>query len=233
MATLDPSLTDEELDRLDRFLLERIDEDAVTEGQDEGVLGLSELDGFLTAIVSGPVTVVPSRWLAAVYGDFEPVWEDLEEAQAILSLFVRHMNSIVYFLMEDAQHFEPIFMESVKGNGRVLVVDEWCDGYMRGVALTADEWSSAAPEIAGLLAPIRAFTEETNWLAHELDDPKQFETLRDSITPNVRAIHAHWLKLRGTDSPPVAPWRREMPRVGRNDPCPCGSGKKYKRCCLQ
>lgn len=27
------------------------------------------------------------------------------------------------------------------------------------------------------------------------------------------------------------PFRREGPRVGRNDPCPCGSGKKYKKCC--
>lgn len=27
------------------------------------------------------------------------------------------------------------------------------------------------------------------------------------------------------------PYRRESPRVGRNDPCPCGSGKKYKKCC--
>ena len=25
--------------------------------------------------------------------------------------------------------------------------------------------------------------------------------------------------------------RRDMPKVGRNDPCPCGSGKKYKHCC--
>jgi uncharacterized protein YecA (UPF0149 family) len=24
--------------------------------------------------------------------------------------------------------------------------------------------------------------------------------------------------------------RREEPKVGRNDPCPCGSGKKYKKC---
>ncbi len=31
--------------------------------------------------------------------------------------------------------------------------------------------------------------------------------------------------------PKVAPKRREEPRVGRNDPCPCGSGKKYKKCC--
>jgi preprotein translocase subunit SecA len=25
--------------------------------------------------------------------------------------------------------------------------------------------------------------------------------------------------------------RREVPKVGRNEPCPCGSGKKYKQCC--
>ena len=27
------------------------------------------------------------------------------------------------------------------------------------------------------------------------------------------------------------PWQRETPKTGRNDPCPCGSGKKYKKCC--
>jgi uncharacterized protein DUF1186/SEC-C motif-containing protein len=32
-------------------------------------------------------------------------------------------------------------------------------------------------------------------------------------------------------SPPVT-YVRETPKVGRNDPCPCGSGKKYKRCCM-
>ncbi|HMP72135.1 MAG TPA: preprotein translocase subunit SecA [Kiritimatiellia bacterium] len=30
---------------------------------------------------------------------------------------------------------------------------------------------------------------------------------------------------------PLAPVRRDVPKVGRNDPCPCGSGKKYKKCC--
>jgi SEC-C motif-containing protein len=29
----------------------------------------------------------------------------------------------------------------------------------------------------------------------------------------------------------VGPYRREAPKVGRNDPCPCGSGKKHKKCC--
>ena len=31
---------------------------------------------------------------------------------------------------------------------------------------------------------------------------------------------------------PIAPFVRSGPKVGRNDPCPCGSGKKYKKCCL-
>jgi preprotein translocase subunit SecA len=35
-----------------------------------------------------------------------------------------------------------------------------------------------------------------------------------------------------TDLPKIdLPIRREMPKVGRNEPCPCGSGKKYKHCC--
>jgi preprotein translocase subunit SecA len=28
------------------------------------------------------------------------------------------------------------------------------------------------------------------------------------------------------------PYRRPAPKIGRNQACPCGSGKKYKRCCL-
>ena len=30
---------------------------------------------------------------------------------------------------------------------------------------------------------------------------------------------------------PIETYRRETPKIGRNDPCPCGSGKKYKKCC--
>ena len=32
------------------------------------------------------------------------------------------------------------------------------------------------------------------------------------------------------DWTPQLPVKREEPKVGRNDPCPCGSGKKYKKC---
>lgn len=32
--------------------------------------------------------------------------------------------------------------------------------------------------------------------------------------------------------PPTYTLVRTEPKIGRNDPCPCGSGKKYKKCCL-
>ena len=31
---------------------------------------------------------------------------------------------------------------------------------------------------------------------------------------------------------PVRQVMRDGPKIGRNDPCPCGSGKKYKKCCM-
>lgn len=62
MKNLFNPLNEEEIEQLDRFLLERIDDDADTEGKDEGVVDVSELDGLFTAIVSGPEVIQPSRY---------------------------------------------------------------------------------------------------------------------------------------------------------------------------
>ena len=42
---------------------------------------------------------------------------------------------------------------------------------------------------------------------------------------------ASTLEYNGDDFDDTQPFVREAPKVGRNDPCPCGSGKKYKKCC--
>lgn len=63
-------------------------------------------------------------------------------------------------------------------------------------------------------------------------------TLGKSRTPGVlhersyfRRSKGRWVYTSGT-TPRVEPVRRTEPRVGRNEPCPCGSGRKYKHCCL-
>ena len=45
-----------------------------------------------------------------------------------------------------------------------------------------------------------------------------------------RKIDGRWLYCGGKDVGPVQ-FKRDAPKTGRNEPCPCGSGKKYKKCC--
>lgn len=232
MKNLFNPLNEEEIEQLDRFLLERIDDDADTEGKDEGVVDVSELDGLFTAIVSGPEVIQPSRWLPAVWGDFEPAWESKNDFESLLSLMIRHMNDIAATLMERPADFEPIFLESEVEGKTYTIVDEWCEGYMRGVALAAELWNAGGLQMTILLTPIRAFTSETGWRAHDLSTDDEIDNIRNAITPNVREIHAYWLTHREDHTPALAPARHAAPRVGRNDLCPCGSGKKYKKCCL-
>jgi uncharacterized protein len=232
MQDFSTSLSEEELNWLDRFLLERINDDADTEGRDEGILDISELDGFLTAIVSGPDTIPPSKWLPAVWADFEPEWKDEKEAEGFFALLFRHMNDIATILLDHAQDYEPIFLERKVKEKTYTIVEEWCHGYMRGVALTADQWTTGGREMQILLTPIMAFAVEEGSQAMDTLTDTEIENIQRSITPNVREIYAYWLARRQHADPSHTPVRRTTQRVGRNDPCPCGSGKKYKKCCL-
>jgi preprotein translocase subunit SecA len=72
----------------------------------------------------------------------------------------------------------------------------------------------------------------------ELRNPEQVEQV-ERVAPaieNVQYQHAGYeeaLAGEGADAAPVskpAPFVRQMGKIGRNDPCPCGSGKKYKHC---
>lgn len=232
MNAVNAPLSDEEMDRLGDFLLDRIGDDEETTGKNGGVLDVSDLDGFLTAIVSGPVAISPGQWMPAVWGDFPPKWESEAEFKEILSLIFRHMNTIAETLMEQPQEFEPLFLEHTVEGETYDIVDEWCTGYMQGVALAGADWQKGGAVMDELLMPMFAFaSEQSEELLKELDD-EEIEAAQKSIAPNAREIHAYWLSRRAEFAPGPSPVKRATPRVGRNDPCPCGSGKKYKHCCL-
>ncbi len=231
MRDLDLLLDDDEIDRLEQFLLYRIDEDADYEGMDEGIFDLATLDGFFTAIVSGPVAIPPSVWLPVVWGDFEPEWESEEVFTDIVSLMLRHMNGIAQMLMEFPDDFEPLYKERIVDERVITIVDEWCEGYQQGVALAPNEWMSGGDEIGTLLAPILAFSRVTDWSGHNLPQAEA-DCIRQAIASNARAIHAYWLARRDEFLPSTTSVRGGKPKVSRNDPCPCGSGKKFKKCCL-
>ena len=63
-------------------------------------------------------------------------------------------------------------------------------------------------------------------------DPSQLRTRHESVsTFDEQPAEEPARRQAAAEEPPTRPVRRENPKVGRNDPCPCGSGKKYKQCC--
>ena len=233
LPNLSTPLTEEELSQLDEALLCRFDEDSEPLPGDEGIIDVSELDGLLTAVVSAPVTIMPSYWVPAVWGDYPPVFESDAEVERVFSLMIRHLNVIAATLMNYPEEFEPLFEYREVDDREFTIVDEWCEGYMRGIELALELGASLDAATEELLVPIRAFTEAADWPGHDLPERADTEKLQQSIALNVRALHAYWLERR-MDRVPTSgrPHRHSAPRVGRNDPCPCGSGKKFKKCCL-
>lgn len=225
-------LNDEEMNELDHFLLERSDDSTYSEGQDEGLLGLSELDGFFTAIASGPEPIPPSEWMPAVWGDLAPVWETPAAFERIFILLTRHYNGVVSALMAPDFEFEPIFNEREVDGERLTIVDEWCVGYMRGVSLRPDAWDAGGDEVFELLQPILLFSGEPGWeVLDDLDDATA-QDLQAAIPAAVRDIHRFWLDRRGySEIGPITLSTPDEPR-DLDAPCACGSGKPYRKCCL-
>lgn len=225
-------LSEKEIDQLEELLLNRIDDETDTLGKDEGIFDISSLDGFFTAIVSGPVMIKPSQWIPSIWGDFEPEWESEKEFEIMSTLLIRHMNSIAEHLMNEPESFQPLFMQREVDGKIYTIVDDWCYGYMMGIDLCAVKWHLDSMDMTILLTPIQIFGTEAGWKKLDELNEQETENIRLAITPNVREIHAHWLARREQATPANTPVQHTEPRVGRNDPCPCGSGKKYKKCCL-
>lgn len=78
----------------------------------------------------------------AVWGGekYIPRWKNDREMNRFIDLCFKHMNDIAERLSEYPDQFEPLFGYNDVDGQSYTVVEEWCYGYMRGVALT--DWSS-------------------------------------------------------------------------------------------
>lgn len=90
----------------------------------------------------------------------------------------------------------------------------------------------------GQMDPLKEYQKEGYSMFRSMVDSIKENTLRTlfriRITPQERASIVAPKKemvLSHGDGGGSAQVKRKTPKVGRNDPCPCGSGKKYKRCC--
>jgi uncharacterized protein len=224
----------DEMDELDRFLL--------SDATSDETMMLDCLDGYLTAIVIGPASIKTSEWLPGVWGPSErdePAFDTFEEAQHILDLILDQRNGIVESLRQDPDRFEPVFDHVVyEGDTQEYLDGEmWAHGFMRGIELREADWKPFLddPDNAAVLRPIYLLGAEevTDEEEKLVETPAQREGLAKQIPASVAAIYRYWLPHRKEvfEQAVTSTFQREQPKTGRNDPCPCGSGKKFKKCC--
>lgn len=136
--------------------------------------------------------------------------------------------------------YEPLVFERDANGKTVSIIDEWCIGYHMGCAVDRAAWAPLMAQHAEGFAVITLYGTEDGWkeLERRQDSLDQHEILAGSLVGSVRNIHRYWVEQRRAqiargEVPGVIgrsePLRRAQ-KIGRNDPCPCGSGKKYKRC---
>jgi len=222
---LSQPLSDDEYQELEDFLM--------SDGMPEEAMDISMLDGFLTALLIGPNMLTPSQWLPRVWGatDEQPMtWQSEQQAERMMGLVLRLMNDILWQLDEDPEGYEPLIYQHKSEDEDVPVIDEWCMGFIAGIALDEEGWAPLLDEEAPpLLTPILLYGTEIGW--QQLEEDKELADRHDEFAEAlgdiVLGIRDYWLPLRKAKST----FRHSEAVPGRNDPCPCGSGRKFKKCC--
>lgn len=226
-------LTDTDLDELDALLL-AIPEEA-------GGMLLPELDGFFAGLVVSPEMILPGEWLPLVWGENgTEVFETLEDMQRLTDLVMRHYNDVASSLTPGSE-YGPIYDED-KTTGEIMW-ELWVTGFEQAMRLRSDSWErivqsgdeEAAASVNMMLA-LYGIAEGQSDLPRK--SIRELTEQAPDLIPNLVVTINGWTKGHSAPAPfpawaaanrPWAPFRGA--KTGRNDSCPCGSGRKYKRCC--
>ncbi|MGF6147819.1 Predicted metal-binding protein related to the C-terminal domain of SecA [Kingella potus] len=184
-----------------------------------------EIQAYLAAWVSGP-----DNWQDSL----DTILEDIiGEAQPDEDGRARIAQAVAQWAHELAQSLaapEPPGLLFYPDDNGEADCGTWCNAYLYALERTPTDWFAAAADedFEDLFYPLMLLggAYDEDGLMPDLDDTEYAE-LADSLPDTVSAAAAYWRAVK--NKPQTV--RRQGAKTGRNDPCPCGSGKKYKACC--
>jgi len=207
--------------------LHELDEFFLSDEAPDRSMALSDLDGFLTAVAIGPDRIKPSEWLPRIWGDETPEFLSEEEANRVIGTILGRYNQIITQLRDDPGRYQPLIRQNEHGQ---VIARDWVAGFMNGVALRADRWQALwkSKEYRNYFAPI----------AVHLTDAQGNSPLKPEESENVKALIEQAAELIPAAVRSINGFFKQTrqlgeggTKVGRNDPCFCGSDKKFKKCC--
>jgi uncharacterized protein len=191
--------------------------------------GMEGLSGFLTAVSVAPGLMPPSSWFGKVIPEKSLL--KAEEPQAIMMLTLRWYNEILSSLRKN------VVMTPDETDAQAW--ERFAEGYVAGAQLDPEwigddaRWTFAAP-FAYLCGQRDLVPEPVLGKIECEGEPQEIAaTLRRQTGSIIVKTNESFTRVRRESIAAVkkAQADRQLTRVGRNDPCPCGSGKKYKKCC--
>lgn len=201
---------------------------------------IEELDGYLAGILVCPETLPPSLWLPLIWnreGAGEPVFEDLDQVNKVMGLVMEQYNAVAKTLFENPESYGPLFATDNR-HGEVLW-EMWIEGFEKAVKLRPKAWQ---PLLTADLDTVRAWSGLMHLADIARPDPRFTREEIDKVSTDAHTKIGGWVldlnAWRLENHTPAASIRSNAnpfagtshAKVGRNDPCPCGSGKKYKKC---
>jgi uncharacterized protein len=126
------------LDVIDRYLM--------SDRSPENSMGLSDLDGFLTAITIGPQLIMPSEWLPIIWGGENPKFKNSKEAELVMSALMARYNEIIRGFQQTPPDFDPVFWETNKG---IVIAADWAEGFNDAVIMRRSAWKPLFDDIDG------------------------------------------------------------------------------------
>ena len=186
-----------------------------------------EVQGFMMALLSGPDALNPTNWLPEILGE-ESLFDAKERTE--IERLVMAMAADMRMKLNEKILPDLWFYEDEAGNPDFYT---WCNAYLYALDIVPTDWFEAVDqeEFEDLFYPIMALggiydDEENGEVILHLNE-KELTQLESDLSHVLLDIYWYWQAI--INKPQTV--RREGEKVGRNDPCPCGSGKKYKACC--
>lgn len=216
------SMSDDDLNRLETLLGH-----PALEGR---ALALDALQGFVAAVVTSPDPIEDEEWIEVAL-DGAPGMPDPDDNIALLRLMRAMRDDVEAELNEGQGLTMQVYPDPDAPDGHDL--ETWCAGYMEGVSIAPTPWDEVGDpeEIDELLFPMMVVGDVLDDEQKQAIGDRELERLakecRDEVANAAVHLFRYFHVLRNIPEPE----RRETPKVGRNDPCPCGSGKKHKKCC--
>lgn len=221
-----------ELEELDQILLGKTGPTTA--------MPLDVLDGYLHAIVIGPTTIQPSQWLPGIWGEdgTPPGMKTPEQYERLMGMIFRHYNNIIRGLSQPRPEISPLMPTTIYRAREYLEPTGWALGFLEGMMLCWDDWLPLLDTSKGQkwIRPIGMLTAEGFSPRQEelTRTPARRGKLAEQMCDAVLYMHAYWIPHRMEVAAQAAAALMSpaiSTKTGRNEPCPCGSGKKFKKCC--